>query len=172
MQCLAEGMNQTETKEHGTGVTNSDVMNSNAAVYGAKGALNTLCKICKDALHKVDHDAMVPALLQYLSSPMERYRCAVLQSLHPLLKLMPSALIVGMDAYLGELSRLATDPSFTTQNVVCMTIVTVLSCGTEYLAPHFASICEFMLTATQDPEDTVVLEACEFWLAYSVLDEE
>ena len=70
MQCLVKGVNQTKIDEDGTGVTNSNVMNSNAAVYGAKGALNMLCKICKDALHKVDHDAMVPALLQYLSSPM------------------------------------------------------------------------------------------------------
>ena len=104
-------MNQTETKEHGTGVTNSDVMNSNAVVYGAEGALDKLCKLCKDAPHKVEHNAMVPALLQYLSSPMERHRHAALQSLHSLLKLMSSALIGGMDAYLCGLSRLATDSS-------------------------------------------------------------
>ena len=76
MHCLAEGVNQTKTNEDGAGVTNSDVMKSNAAMYGAEEALDTLRKPCKDAPHKVDHDAMVPVSLQYLSSPMERHRCA------------------------------------------------------------------------------------------------
>ena len=58
---MTEVGNQTKTDEDGVGVTNNDVMNSNAAVYRAKGALDMLCKLCKDAPHKVNHDAMVPA---------------------------------------------------------------------------------------------------------------
>ena len=33
------------------------------------------------------------------------------------------------------------------------------------LIPHMHSIIEYMLMRTQDPDENVALEACEFWLS-------
>ena len=35
----------------------------------------------------------------------------------------------------------------------------------EKLFPHMHNIIEYMLTRTQDPNEDVALEACEFWLS-------
>ena len=39
----------------------------------------------------------------------------------------------------------------------------------DYLMPYIKSIMQFMLLATQDTDESVALEACEFWSAIAEL---
>ena len=47
---------------------------------------------------------------------------------------------------------------------VCHALVQLVEVGAADLLPHMHSIVEYMLIRTQDPNEVVSLEACEFWL--------
>ena len=47
-----------------------------------------------------------------------------------------------------------------------------LSMRSEFIEPYLSQIAEFMLTATSDTEQSVALDACEFWLTFVALDDE
>ena len=56
-------------------------------------------------------------------------------------------------------------------NVLCLLFSSRLSCRPEYLHEHMLPISQFILKATADSNEEVALEACEFWLVFSSLDE-
>lgn len=47
---------------------------------------------------------------------------------------------------------------------ICRALVMLLDVRLDRLYPHISSIIEYMLVRTQDPDESVALEACEFWL--------
>eukprot|EP00116_Pleurobrachia_bachei_P000976 sb/3461238/ len=55
---------------------------------------------------------------------------------------------------------------------VCRALVMLLEVRVDQLAPHMDNIIEYMLIRTQDSDENVALEACEFWLAYAELPTE
>jgi transportin-1 len=152
-----------------------------------EGSLSTIRKIMEDGPNELNYeelDALVPVLLHFLSpSHDERFKTAALQSLVACLSegLMPSALVLEFDQYLTGLSNLAQDPSHTVRQWVCRSMVTLLELRAEYIQPHMASVCQFMLSSTADHgssvsgnnsnsnTNTVALEACEFWLTLANL---
>lgn len=153
--------------------------NGAAAESAAMGALVTLRKLLEDIPNRLVKEApstsfhdLVPALLRGLGSRSESHRRESLACLNVLVFPMPGSLVANMGEYLGGLSALATDPSPDVRRLVCQGIVSLLSHRAEYLRPHVASVAEFMLRATSDPDPTVALEACEFWLTFASLDEE
>lgn len=142
--------------------------------HGVNGAFNALLKLCEDVPRKLnvgDND-LISLFLQYLDAPEEKHRKMALQCLNFMIELMPPALVVNMNTYLGGLSKLATDNNASVRQQVCRAIDSLLSLRTEYIEPHFSSISEFMLTATSDSEPSVALDACEFWLTFASLDDE
>jgi transportin-1 len=152
-----------------------------------EGSLSTIRKIMEDGPSELNYeelDALVPVLLSFLStSPHERFKTAALQSLVACLSegLMPSALVLEFDQYLAGLSHLAQDPSPLVRQWVCRSMVTLLELRAEYIHPHMASVCQFMLSSTSDLSSvsgggdggnnstSVALEACEFWLTLANL---
>jgi transportin-1 len=146
-----------------------------------EGSLSTIRKIMEDGPSELNYeelDALVPVLLKFLSSsPHERFKTAALQSLVACLAegLMPSALVLEFDQYLAGLSHLSQDPSPLVRQWVCRSMVTLLELRTEYIQPHMAAVCQFMLSSTSDLSSvgggggTVALEACEFWLTLANL---
>ena len=47
---------------------------------------------------------------------------------------------------------------------VCHALVQLVEVGATDLLPHIHPIVEYMLVRTQDSNEVVALEACEFWL--------
>ena len=136
---------------------------------------STVRKIFEDGpeeLNSEQLDNLVPVLLQFLSSPNERFKIAALQSLVACLSdgILPNALVLHFQQYLTGLSHLAQDPSATVRQWVCRSMNTLLELRTEYIQEHMSSICEFMLASTSDQAHPLVaLEACEFWLTVASL---
>lgn len=158
--------------------------NSNANADGthnataANGALLTLKKLLEDIPSRLAKEApsssfndLTPALLDMLSNPNETLRKEALACLNCLVGPMPGSLVSRMNDYLAGLSGLSSDPSPAVRTLVCQGIVSLLNKRSEYVKPHIASIAEFMLRATSDADETVALEACEFWLTFASLDE-
>ena len=142
------------------------------------GALLTLRKLLEDIPTRMAREApsssfndLTPALLALLSSQDEILRKESLACLNCLVDPMPGSLVARMNDYLTGLSSLATDPSASVRKLVCQGIVSLLSRRSEYISPHIASISEFMLLATSDPDPLVAIEACDFWLTFASLEE-
>ena len=73
------------------------------------------------------------------------------------------ALSLNMPGFLAGLSMLSRDPSPKVRKCVCQCIVLLIVGHMSVLKDNLAAICEFMLTALQDAEEAVAIEACDFW---------
>jgi transportin-1 len=60
---------------------------------------------------------------------------------------------------------LASDSSAEIRKRVCGAIVLLVEVRIDYLLPHIRNVVQYMLFATQDSNEEVALEACEFWSA-------
>jgi len=80
---------------------------------------------------------------------------------------MPHGLSSSMDRYLQGLFQLANDPSANVRVRICQALVMLLQIRPECLMPHIAGVIEYMLHSSQDDDDIVALEACEFWSAFA-----
>ena len=69
-----------------------------------------------------------------------------------------------IDLFLENLFQLANDTDSDVRKHVCQALVMLVEVRIERLIPHMQQIIEYMLLTSQDTDDTVALEACEFWL--------
>ncbi|KAF6097812.1 transportin 2 [Phyllostomus discolor] len=65
---------------------------------------------------------------------------------------------------LQHLFALAVDDDPEVRKNVCRALVMLLEVRIDRLIPHMHSIIQYMLQRTQDHDENVALEACEFWL--------
>ena len=147
---------------------------------GIVGSLGTIRKMMEDGPKEIptNHlDDMVPLLLQFLQpNAEERCKISALQAVVAFLAegIVPSAMVVKFADYLSGLGQLAQDPSIMVRKWVCKSINTLLEHHTMYVAEHLASICQFMLSSSSNMNnnnETVAMEACEFWLLFASLEE-
>lgn len=68
--------------------------------------------------------------------------------------------------YVQGLFSLATDASPAVRKAVCTGLVQLLSLSAGSLEANLHSVIEYMLASTQDPDEGVAVEACEFWSEY------
>lgn len=59
---------------------------------------------------------------------------------------------------------MADDQDLEVRRNVCKSLVMLLEARIEALHPHMRAIILYMILRTQDEDETVALEACEFWL--------
>jgi transportin-1 len=137
------------------------------------GSLNSLYKICEDSADKLDTDAadrplnvLVPKFLGLFAHAHPRFRELAVNSIGKVLPLMPLVIVEHKDAYLQALSGLGGDPSPAVRKGVCQSIVMLFEIKPEFIAPAIESVTAFMLERTQDADESVALEACEFWTAF------
>ncbi len=75
-----------------------------------------------------------------------------------------TALMSNIDLFLENLFQLANDTDPDVRKHVCRALVMLVEVRIERLIPHMQQIIQYMLLTSQDADDTVALEACEFWL--------
>ncbi|CAK4070930.1 unnamed protein product [Aphanomyces euteiches] len=140
---------------------------------GVEGAFGALTKICEDHADKLNDqrlasrplDTLVPIFLQYFNHPHPEFRRDALNCINQLILIMPAALDLNIDAFLQGISHLTQDNSSAVRKLVCQSIVVLLEVRLQVLMPHFTPIVQFILHATNDADETVAVEACEFWSA-------
>ena len=74
------------------------------------------------------------------------------------------ALMSNIDQFLENLFRLANDTDSDVRKHVCRALVMLVEVRIERLNPYMQQIIEYMLLTSQDSNNSVALEACEFWL--------
>ncbi|ORY86089.1 armadillo-type protein [Protomyces lactucae-debilis] len=138
-----------------------------------EGALSALSKICEDSASELDKDYdgqrplnfMVPKFLAFTEHPTARIRAEALFCLNQFILLKSQSLFAYIDPFLTRLFALATDQDTGVRKNVCQALVMLLDVRPDKIAPNLGSVVEYMLYSTQDQDDQVALEACEFWLA-------
>jgi hypothetical protein len=141
-----------------------------------EGALSTVFLICEDNAGRLDSEEagrplniLIPKLLMFFRSPNENFRRYALASLNHFIVDMPGALLVSMDNFMQGIFFLSSDPSAEVRRKVCQALVTLLEVRQDFLIPHVRNVVQYMLHSTQDPDENVALEACEFWSSLAEL---
>lgn len=139
----------------------------------AEGAMGALSKICEDSASELDKDYegtrplnfMVPKFLAMAEHSNEKLRGEALFCLNQFILPKSQSLFAYIDQFMARLFAMATDQSTLVRKNVCQALVMLLDVRPDKIAPNLGSIVEYMLYSTQDDDEGVALEACEFWLA-------
>lgn len=113
-------------------------------------------------------NTIVPLLLGLMRHPHEPARHASLSALNSLVPYESSQagpLYRHLPAFLQGLGGLAADASARIRRSVCQALVLLVATQADALQPCFDEVCNFMLASVLDDEESVAIEACNFWLA-------
>lgn len=137
-----------------------------------EGAFGALEKICEDSSEYLDSDALnrplnylIPKFLQFFRHSSAKIRSHAIGCVNPFIITKSQAFMNHIDTFLENLFHLSNDENSEVRKNVCKAIVMLLEVSLDRLVPHMNSIVEYMLRQTQDPDESVSLEACEFWLS-------
>ncbi|CAG0890893.1 unnamed protein product [Darwinula stevensoni] len=140
-----------------------------------EGAFGAMQKICEDSAEVLDSDVLnrplkilIPKFLSFFNHSSPRIRSHAVACVNQFIIGRTEALMEHIDTFLANLSALATDNDRDVRKNVCRALVMLLEVRMDRLIPQMHNIIEYMLMRTQDNEDndeSVALEACEFWLS-------
>ncbi|NXE39175.1 TNPO1 protein, partial [Ptilorrhoa leucosticta] len=136
-----------------------------------EGAFGALQKICEDSAEILDSDVldrplniMIPKFLQFFKHSSPKIRSHAVACVNQFIISRTQALMLHIDSFIENLFALAGDEEPEVRKNVCRALVMLLEVRMDRLLPHMISIVEYMLQRTQDHDENVALEACEFWL--------
>ncbi|XP_069803808.1 transportin-2 isoform X2 [Dendropsophus ebraccatus] len=136
-----------------------------------EGAFGALQKICEDSSELLDSDAlnrplniMIPKFLQFFKHCSPKIRSHAIACVNQFITDRAQALMDNIDTFIEHLFALAVDEDPEVRKNVCRALVMLLEVRIDRLLPHMHSIIQYMLQRTQDSDENVALEACEFWL--------
>ncbi|KAG9028013.1 hypothetical protein FS837_004015 [Tulasnella sp. UAMH 9824] len=138
-------------------------------------SFSVLEKACEDYPKKLDKDVngqrpldfMIPKFIQMADDTNPRIRSHAITSLSHFIAIQSQSLFANIDAYMACLFRRAADDSADVRRGVCSSLVLLLVARPDRLIPDMPSVAQFMLYTTQDKDENVALEACEFWLTFA-----
>ncbi|KAG8926580.1 hypothetical protein FRC01_008665 [Tulasnella sp. 417] len=138
-------------------------------------SFSVLEKACEDYPKKLDKDVngqrpldfMIPKFIQMADDPNPRIRSHAITSLSHFIAIQSQSLFANIDSYMACLFRRAADESADVRRGVCSSLVLLLVARPDRLIPDMPSVAQFMLYTTQDKDENVALEACEFWLTFA-----
>jgi hypothetical protein len=136
-----------------------------------EGAFGALQKICEDSHDQLESDQinkpldyLIPKFLKFFRHSNSKIRSHAIACINQFISYKSQALMDNMDLFLENLFVLADDTDLDVRKNVCKAIVMLLEVKIDKLLPHMNAIILYMVLRTQDDDETVALEACEFWL--------
>ncbi|XP_071849376.1 transportin-1-like [Apostichopus japonicus] len=136
-----------------------------------EGAFGALQKICEDSADFLDSEVLnrplnvlIPKFLNYFKHHSPKIRSHAIACVNQFIISKTQALMLHIDPFLENLFALASDEDSEVRKNVCRALVMLLEVRVDRLLPHMQNIIEYILLRTQDPDESVALEACEFWL--------
>ncbi|XP_060536964.1 transportin-1 [Cylas formicarius] len=137
-----------------------------------EGAFGALQKICEDSAEALDGDTtnrpleiLIPKFLQFFTHSSSKIRSYAIGCVNQFIIQRSQALMYHIDSFLQNLFHVATDDDPEVRKNVCRALVMLLEVRMDRLINQIDNIIEYMLIRTQDPDEGVALEACEFWLS-------
>lgn len=138
-------------------------------------AFDTLGKICEDAARDLDQEMdgirplnfMIPKFIRFFYNPDPKLRVLAIAAASQFVTLRSQALMCNMEAYLQGLFARATDPSPEVRQEICRSLVMVLEVRPDKLEPSMSAVIDYMIYCTQDTNEQIALEACDFWIQFA-----
>ncbi|XP_014246166.1 transportin-1 isoform X2 [Cimex lectularius] len=141
-----------------------------------EGAFSALQKICEDSCQTLDSmnsfeefnkplNILIPKFLQFFGHSSCKIRSHAVACVNQFIIHRSQALMTHLDSFIEGLFSLANDTEPEVRKNVCRALVGLLEVRIDRLIPQMHNIIEYMLTRTQDEDEGVALEACEFWLS-------
>uniref|UniRef100_A0A674NVI9 Transportin-1 n=1 Tax=Takifugu rubripes TaxID=31033 RepID=A0A674NVI9_TAKRU len=134
-----------------------------------EGSFGALQKICEDSSELLDSDAlnqplniMIPKFLQFFKHRSPKIRSHAIACVNQFIICRAQALMDNIDTFIESLFALAADEDSEVRKNVCRALVMLLEVRIDRLIPHMTHRSGNF--QTQDPDENVALEACEFWL--------
>lgn len=148
-----------------------------------EGAFCALHRVCEDSTRDSQSgnndifgqplNVMLPIFLRFFDSSYERIRMYAVSCVTQFYMSRPNTpvLVQYLNQFIQGLYNHAMDTSSEVRRTVCQALVMLLEAHPDHLMSQMQKIVEYMLMSTQDEDDGVALEACEFWLAVAELEE-
>eukprot|EP00906_Rhabdomonas_costata_P036247 RCo050889 len=154
---------------------------------GVDGALSTIVKICEDCHEQLDVEAygrpvnfLVPKLITFFAHPEVSIRKNALHSVVVLLQASNhssaetgagtyNAILVNIEPFLQGIFKLANDQSKEVRRDVCKSFIALLDVYGR-IKPFIQDIIRYILAQTQDSDESLALDACEFWSAIAEIE--
>ncbi|BES96472.1 IBN_N [Nesidiocoris tenuis] len=135
-----------------------------------EGALNTLEKICEDAkeLHSMTGSdsplhALIPKFITFFGHSSSKLRCHAISCINCFIIVQNPIFQCHIDLFMQGLFNLSTDKDKEVCKQVCRALSLLLETKVDRLMPHMNGIVEYMLSRTQDSDESLALESSEFW---------
>jgi len=113
---------------------------------------------------------MIPKIITYFKSPVVTIRVCALTCINQFITRKSQSFMVNIDAFVEGLGHLSNDTHPDVRKHVCQAMVMLLEVRADKLIPQINNVVEYMLYSTKDDDESVALEACEFWLAFAEQD--
>ncbi|KAI9019805.1 Transportin-PC [Hyaloraphidium curvatum] len=143
-----------------------------------EGTFSALQKICEDSSRALDSDEagrplnfMIPRIITFFDSPSVKVRASAIACINQFILGKSQSLMANLEQFVQALYARANDAAPPVRKQVCQALVMLLEVRPDQLLPSLDSVVSFMLYCTQDEDESVALEACEFWLAFAEQDE-
>ena len=107
---------------------------------------------------------MIPAFINHMQSQDPVLRADAIHCINQFIAIDSQSFLNHADKFLTALFSSATDDAADVRKNVCQGLVLLLSTHPEKILPSLEGIVQFMLHSTQDYDENVATEACEFWL--------
>jgi len=137
-----------------------------------EGSFGALQKICEDSAEILDSDSLnrplnvlIPKFLTFFRHNNPKIRSHAIACVNQFIIQRSQALMLHIDEFIQNLFFLASDEDPEVRKNVCRAIVMLLEVRLDRLVPQMNNIIDYMLQRTQDQDEGVALEACEFWLS-------
>jgi transportin-1 len=110
---------------------------------------------------------MIPKFIAMTEDSKPKMRAHVLSALSQFIPIQSQSLFSHIDSYIACLFKCASDGDPEVRRSVCSSLVLLLVARPDRLIPEMPMVAQFMLYTTQDKDENVALEACEFWLTFA-----
>ncbi|CAG8581508.1 3486_t:CDS:2, partial [Racocetra fulgida] len=114
---------------------------------------------------------MIPKIIEFFDSPHVKIRVYAVSCINQFILMRSNSLFIHIDAFVAALFKRAGDENPEVRKNVCQALVMLLEVRPDKLMPEINNVVEYMLYSTQDQDEQVALEACEFWLAFAEQEE-
>lgn len=116
-------------------------------------------------------DFMIPKFLTLSEHPNAKMRAHAIACLSYFVPINSQSLYAHIDNFIATLFKRASDDDSSVRRHVCQSLVLLLASRPDKLMPEMNNVAEYMLFSTRDRNETVALEACEFWLTFAEEEE-
>ncbi|KFD52198.1 hypothetical protein M514_06911 [Trichuris suis] len=139
-----------------------------------QAAFTVLEKICEDCIDYEETDrvdvieALLPNILPFVQHSSVALRELALRCINSFLSFpSPMLHVYVTEQFLECIFSRANDPEASIQKELCRALTYLLESHIDKIAPCLPQIVSYMIQKTQDEDEEIALEACEFWFNFT-----